>query len=85
MGTKTDLEAQRVVQTAEAAEYASLQNFQHFETSSKTGSNVDDVFVALAKQVLQRALEVEKKASGPNFGSDNSDKKKKKKGGCTVS
>ena len=54
VGNKTDLQFIRVVQTPEAMQYAKISGLTYFETSAKTGSNIDQVFTDLAIEILQK-------------------------------
>ncbi|CAD8212269.1 unnamed protein product [Paramecium octaurelia] len=54
VGNKIDLEERREVKTEEARRYAQKQGFAYFETSAKTGENVDNVFETMANQVLKK-------------------------------
>eukprot|EP00760_Papus_ankaliazontas_P029335 PhM_4_TR4209/c0_g1_i1/m.27612/K07887/RAB5A; Ras-related protein Rab-5A len=51
VGNKCDLSAQRKVDTSEAQQYADSEDIIFMETSAKTGQNVNEVFVALAKKL----------------------------------
>lgn len=50
-GNKTDLEASRVVSTREGTELAKKLGIPFLETSAKTGSNVEEVFTELVREV----------------------------------
>lgn len=50
-GNKSDLAQKRVVTTEEATEYAEENQLIYFETSAKTGNNVVDIFLAIAKKL----------------------------------
>ncbi|CAD8050614.1 unnamed protein product [Paramecium sonneborni] len=54
VGNKIDLDERREVKTEEAKNYAQKQGFTYFETSAKTGENVDNVFETMANQVLKK-------------------------------
>ncbi|MGQ4914479.1 MAG: Rab family GTPase [Candidatus Asgardarchaeia archaeon] len=56
VGTKADLEDQREVSYEEGLEYAKNHGLKYFETSAKTGQNVNEAFKALAAIMLEKEL-----------------------------
>mmetsp|Transcript_1535 Transcript_1535/g.2204 ORF Transcript_1535/g.2204 Transcript_1535/m.2204 type:complete len:104 (+) Transcript_1535:97-408(+) len=50
-GNKLDLSSQRKVDAKEAKAYADENGCIFFETSAKTGANVQDIFVAIAQKL----------------------------------
>jgi len=52
-GNKTDLEDQRVVPTSTAKELADGLAIPFFETSAKTGANVEAAFMQIAVDVVR--------------------------------
>ncbi|CAK87655.1 unnamed protein product (macronuclear) [Paramecium tetraurelia] len=54
VANKIDLDAKREVQTEEAQAFAKKHGFAYFETSAKTGENVDTVFESMAQTILKR-------------------------------
>jgi len=50
-GNKCDLETKREVSKAEAAKYASENGCLFFETSAKTGENVNEIFTQIAQKL----------------------------------
>jgi Ras-related protein Rab-5C len=50
-GNKSDLAAQRAIETAEAEAYAKEAGLLFFETSAKSGDNVKELFSAIAKKL----------------------------------
>ena len=60
MGNKSDLDAEREV-TSEQLEMLGQEERVHtFETSAKTGHNVDNAFACLIYQVLKPLLHIDK-------------------------
>ena len=53
VGTKSDLVKKRMVDAKEVQAAADKFHLQYIETSSKTGEGVDQVFTALAAEVLK--------------------------------
>ena len=48
-GNKADCVSDRQVQASEAKALAQQLNCLHFETSARTGANIDQMFIALAR------------------------------------
>ena len=65
LGNKTDLPEHRQVLRGEAEECAIQNNIIFFEVSAKSGENIDEAFVTLAKALEAKAfatnMEPEKK------------------------
>lgn len=56
-GNKCDLERHRHVAVQDAQEYSAAVGAQHFNTSAKLNDGVDDVFLALTKQIVDKKKE----------------------------
>uniref|UniRef100_A0A6B2LWG8 Uncharacterized protein n=1 Tax=Arcella intermedia TaxID=1963864 RepID=A0A6B2LWG8_9EUKA len=54
VGNKCDLLNDRCVTTQEAQEFADHVELEFFETSAKTGENVEEAFVRLSTTVLEK-------------------------------
>jgi len=54
-GNKTDLERQRTVSNEEAEEYAASVGAAHFLTSAKANKGLEEVFLALTTQMMEKA------------------------------
>lgn len=67
VGTKADLEDQRVVSTDEAQEFADEHGFLYIETSAKTGMNVDNLYMVIAKQTIEKIKVKENNKESENF------------------
>ena len=74
VGTKADLEDKRVVTTDEAKDFADKLGYMYIETSAKTGMNVDNLFLLLAREIIERInskennskpIKIEKPTEGP--------------------
>ncbi|XP_075612061.1 ras-related protein Rab-17 isoform X2 [Balearica regulorum gibbericeps] len=63
VGNKTDLAADREVATEEGEEFARTKGLLFMETSAKSNHQVNDIFMAIAQELLQRE---QKKASAPS-------------------
>ncbi|NWW96634.1 RAB17 protein, partial [Rhynochetos jubatus] len=57
VGNKTDLAAEREVATEEGEELARTKDLLFMETSAKSNHGVNDIFVAIAQELLQRERE----------------------------
>ncbi|RWS28424.1 ras-related protein Rab-24-like isoform X2, partial [Leptotrombidium deliense] len=71
-GTKRDLieadPSKRMVSEKAIADYATLVNAQVFETSSKTGENVDQLFFNIVMDYVQFEMQLEDNSSNLNIG-----------------
>lgn len=52
VGNKKDLESERIVTKEQAEEYAKNWGFSYFETSAKTGENVQELFSTLVDELI---------------------------------
>uniref|UniRef100_A0A8V5H9I2 Ras-related protein Rab-17 n=1 Tax=Melopsittacus undulatus TaxID=13146 RepID=A0A8V5H9I2_MELUD len=62
VGNKVDLAAEREVTTEEGEEFARTRGLLFMETSAKSNHQVNDIFMAIAQELLQR----EQKARAPS-------------------
>ena len=53
VGNKCDLESKRQVTTEEAQEFATENGIFFMETSALTGFNIDNLFLHVAKEVME--------------------------------
>lgn len=67
VGNKSDLHAQRVVQTSEGKAFAEKNNMLFIETSAKTSDKVDAAFEQLVGDIFER----EKKSKNNTGGGDD--------------
>ena len=56
IGNKDDLKVEREITTEEAQEFADKHNLLFFETSAKTGHNIQPVFVHSATQIIDNIV-----------------------------
>ena len=76
---KLDLASKRMVENAEAKEYAEENNLLFMETSAKTAINVVEVFTAIATRLPKGENPKEQTNIKAN---DKENNKKEGKGGC---
>lgn len=57
VGNKNDTPERKVVLTEDAQRFADTMNIQLFETSAKDNINVEDMFMAITRLVLQSKLD----------------------------
>ena len=76
------MEQQRVVRVEEGQDLAAHYNIPYFETSARTGANVDESFYRIAKDVKDRILanSIDEKRDNRNTTLNN--RKEEAKGGC---
>jgi GTPase SAR1 family protein len=51
VGNKSDLDDERVVSKTQAKEFADKNGISYIESSAKSGTNVEEIFIILAKQL----------------------------------
>jgi Ras-related protein Rab-8A len=84
VGNKADKE-DKVIDTETGKQLADEYGLEFFETSAKTGQNINELFQHIAHSIIK-----DKKKSGPTGGAargdtvtiGKADKKEEKKGGC---
>ena len=90
IGNKNDLEERRAISKEQIDEFIKMNNFSYFETSAKTGDNVDECFHFIAEKLMEEQNKKEsiggKRNGGNNVNlknSENLDLKYEKKGCCS--
>jgi len=84
-GNKADLSSSRKVSTQDAQTYSEENGILFMETSAKTASNVNELFVAIAKKLpkVQQSRPTSRLLQpGHETGDDQTKKPPKKTGGC---
>ena len=84
-GNKSDLAAKRAVDTSEAENYAAEARIMFIETSAKTATNVNDMFVDIARKLPKTSSSQRAPTGGISIQSTDpaaSGTKKGKGGGC---
>lgn len=94
VGNKCDLNAERAVETSEAEKVVAekMQGVKFLEASAKDNINVDDIFIALVREInsmhggpTDQTAAAAGTASGDQAAAaPPEEKKKKKKGGCSL-
>lgn len=54
VGHKCDLESERVVSQREGRQFAEFYSLTYIETSAKTGQNVEDTFLTIARTIYEQ-------------------------------
>jgi len=84
-GNKLDLEDKRQVETAEAKSYAEDNGLLFMETSAKVATNVNEIFVAIARKLPSKDNETNTDVTPyiiPKPGTDQPKEPTNKKGCC---
>lgn len=79
VGNKSDLEEQRQVTTEEAEKYGRSLGLSLIETSAKTGKNVDEAFLKLARKIRDGKQESQERIEEPASSQTDSPSKDGKK------
>ncbi|XP_019869147.1 ras-related protein Rab-35 [Aethina tumida] len=68
VGNKNDTPERKVVLTEDAQRFADTMNIQLFETSAKDNINVEEMFMAVTKLVLDSKLEMKQRQNNDSEG-----------------
>ncbi|NWS68539.1 RAB17 protein, partial [Crotophaga sulcirostris] len=71
VGNKTDLAAEREVATEEGEEFARTKGLLFMETSAKSNHQVNDIFMAIAQELLRRERQKESTPSPHGWSTVN--------------
>ena len=83
VGNKSDLEEERVISKQEGEKVAKQYNLKFYETSCKNGDNVENCFLDLARQIVDRMKEKKVNISQENIKNLNiSNEKKRNRRDC---
>ena len=84
IGNKIDMEESREINKENAEKFATENNYKYFETSAKTGENVDEAIKELVNQVLKQNTQEDgqKTDSRNSVQINNAGSGQKKKGCC---
>ena len=83
IGNKSDLKEERVITKEEGEKVAKQYNLKFYETSCKNGDNVENCFIDLARQIIDKIKERKRNNSQDNIKKlNNSNEQKKNKGDC---
>ena len=79
VGNKKDLEKERIISEKDGLEIATKNKFFFYETSAKTGENVNQIFQYLFEQIINIEI-IEKDNNNNNNKDDGKENNKSKKG-----
>jgi small GTP-binding protein len=66
IGNKIDLKDKRQVSSEQGKEYADKYNIEFFESSGKSGENVEESFIFLGEEIMRKS-NVEEKTGGNDY------------------
>ncbi|KAL2269539.1 hypothetical protein VTJ83DRAFT_1723 [Remersonia thermophila] len=79
VGNKADLEDQRAVDRAKAFSLSQRWNAPYYEASARTRTNVDEAFIHLCRQLLQREDSQDDGAAGPSRPDDSTSRRRRRR------
>ena len=66
LGNKADMEEKRMISTARGQEVAQQNGIKFYETSAKNNTNIEEAFITLATDILDRVPKESPKVNGPS-------------------
>ena len=69
-GTKSDLKKNQIISLEEIKKFSQNIKCEYFETSSKEGNGIEDLFFFVAKELFEKKIITDKNKKGFKLGND---------------